>query len=70
MKIKYHHLWAWDTMMASYPYWKEQNQRRARKEKAPIDAVYKNGKGEWVRFKDIESEDTKKRIKMILEKLM
>ena len=51
--VKYKHLWVWDTMMGSYRYYKDMMQEDAKLENAPLDAIYKNGKGEWVRASEL-----------------
>lgn len=68
MKIKYHHLFAWDCMMGSYNYWKEMMQAKAEEENAPLTAVYKAHDGSWIKFEDIRSEGTKLLVKQYLPK--
>lgn len=65
--IKYKYLWAWDTMMHSGRYWKDMKQREAVRDNAPEDAVYKDVGGNWHRFRDVESEETKKRVQSIVD---
>lgn len=67
--IKYKHLWAWDTMMGSYDYWKEDQQKLAEKENAPEDAIYRKQAGTWATYRGIESDQTRKRIDGIVNEL-
>lgn len=67
MEIKYKYLWAWDRMMHSCYEWSRQRQLEAKEDNAPDDVVYKDTSGKWHRFKDVESENTKKRVQSIVD---
>lgn len=64
--MDYPHLRAWDRMMGSHDYWKEAMLARARREKAPADAVYHTGgwatPGRWVTFGEVAAPDTRRLI--------
>ena len=67
MTQDYLYLRAWDNMMGSNPSWCQLNLERARKEKAPHDAIFKDSKGNWQTFKTIERPDTKILIEKFVE---
>ena len=67
--IKYKYLYAWDIMMHSSPLWINDMQETAANEDAPEDALYKDVDGTWHRFKDVESENTKKRVQSIVDQM-
>lgn len=69
MGIKYKYLWAWDRMMNSCYEWSRRQQLEAKEDNAPNDVVYKDTNGKWHRFKDVESENTKKRVQSIVDQI-
>ena len=56
MLIKYKHLWAWDSMIASSLGWKSQQQRLAVEQDAPADAIYQNAAGVWITCRNLSGE--------------
>lgn len=69
MEIKYKYLWAWDRMMRSTYGWSERKQLEAKEDNAPEDAVYKDTDGNWHRFRDVKSEETKKIVQSIVNQM-
>lgn len=69
MEIEYKYLWAWDRMMGSCYGWSECKQLEAKEDNAPEDAIYKDTYGNWRRFRDIKSDDTKKTVQRIVDQM-
>jgi hypothetical protein len=63
----YPYLRAWDRMMGSSGWWCEENLSRARKEKAPQDAIYKSHVGKWHTYENIQRPDIKNFIRKLVE---
>jgi hypothetical protein len=69
MNKDYIYLRARDKMMLSGAYWTEIQLERARRHKAPADAIYWDERGRrWHRFSEVTNQDTKILIeRMIVE---
>jgi len=66
--ISHPYLYAWDCMMGSYDYWKNNQQERARGTNAPIDAIYwSTSDRKWATFGEITNEITRERIRVAVE---
>lgn len=61
----YKHIEAWGRLLGSYRYFISEEQARAAKEGAPIDAVFKDNDG-WVSFSKVTAPDVRLRITTIL----
>jgi hypothetical protein len=61
MTKSYSAIRAWGHMMQSFGYYIEDEVRRARRDDAPADAIYKgfDGEGKWTRLSDVTSPDTR-----------
>lgn len=68
-KVKYKYLYAWDMMMHSSFSWIAEMQREAARDNAPEDAVYKDSEGNWRRFAEVESEETRNRVQHIVDQM-
>jgi hypothetical protein len=66
LNLKFRHLWAWDTLMQSTRFRKNENQLLAEKENAPSDAVYRINTRVWQRFEGITLQETKDRLAKIM----
>jgi hypothetical protein len=67
-KIKYEYLYAWDVMMGSFFYYIQENQERAARENAPLDAIYRAQNGVWMTTCDIQSDQTMERLQEIRDR--
>lgn len=71
VQITHRYLWAWDTLLESFPGWKAANQRRAAEADAPADAVYWDGDryvtfSEWATDTD---DDSRWRLQRAVEQI-
>lgn len=58
----YPYIRAWGKMMGSFKPYIDEQIAAAREANAPLDAVYFNGNN-WVRFTDVQSDETRARVR-------
>ncbi len=61
-KIKYKHAWAWDTVMGSSRWYKQQIQLQAENTHAPIDCTFPGENGRWHTFEEIINQATREAV--------
>ena len=66
-QLDYPYLRAWCRMMGSAQYYTDMQIERAREDKAPQTAIYLDNDGVWKTFENIGREDTKERIRTMVE---
>ncbi|SKY02342.1 Uncharacterised protein [Mycobacteroides abscessus subsp. massiliense] len=59
--MDYLYIRAWDRMMGSYPSWTKGQLSKARRESAPMLAIYHRD-GKWMTVNDIDVVETLKRL--------
>ena len=64
----YRHIAAWGQVLQSFQYYITDQQEKALRDNAPIDAVYFSHDGKWITFRDIENSRTKELVNSFLEK--
>ncbi len=52
---QYKHIAAWGDFQHSKGYFIRDEQERAAADRAPVDAIYKDGRGTWIRFADLSA---------------
>ena len=63
----YIYIRAWGQMMNSMEYYIRGEVDKARREKAPADAIYKNHDGKWVTYATIARDDTRALLDRLVE---
>jgi hypothetical protein len=62
----YPYLFAWCRFMHSAPYYYADELKRAREDKAPADAIYRDEHGRWHRFSEITNANTRDIVERIV----
>ena len=60
--MDYKYVRAWNIMMGSFDYYINSEVEKAKQDKAPDDAIYKNHLDKWVTVSEIKNEETKRQV--------
>lgn len=66
---EYIYLRAWCRLLGSFPTFTECEVARAKADNAPKTAVYRKSDGAWAIFEEIQSEDTKRVVQIIVDEM-
>lgn len=67
VRITHTYVWAWDTLLGSFPGWKAARQIKASEDLAPLLAVYFDG-ARWVTLHELP-DDTRFRVERLAREL-
>lgn len=68
-QMDYKYIRAWGQRLNSFPGYIENEVEKARRDHAPQTAIYQCQDGSWATFEEIESENSRNTIAMIIEKM-